>query len=88
MKPNDQFKKKKHHFNLKRQIFQFQVYIQLNGIKTVSMVTNVGSSSKMQIQNVIHRCISTSFSAFTWNDDVYSFFALLFFSFCENVTLL
>ena len=28
MKPNDQFTKKKHHFNLKRQIFQFQVYIE------------------------------------------------------------
>ena len=42
----------------------------------------------MQIQNVVHECILPSFSAFTWNDNVYSFFALLFFSFRENVTVL
>ena len=50
----------------------------------MSMVTYLVSSSKMQIQNVIHRCILTSFSACTWNNNVYSFFALLFFSFREK----
>ena len=85
MKPNDQFKKRSTILILKDRSFNFKFIY--NSIKTVSMVTNVGSSSKMQIQNVIHRCIITSFSAFTWND-VYSFFALLFFSFCENVIVL
>lgn len=71
---------------LKDRSFNFK--FTYNGIKTVSMVTYLGSSSKMQIQNVIHRCILTSFIAFTWNDNVYYFFALLFFSFRENVTVL
>ena len=86
LKPNDQFKKRSTILILKDRSFNFKFIY--NGIKTVSMVTNVGSSSKMQIQNVIHRCILTSFSTFTWNDNVYSFFALLFFSFRENVTVL
>ena len=86
MKLNDQFKKRSIILILKDRSFNFKFIY--NGIKTVSMVTYLGSSSKMQIQNVIHRCILTSFSAFTWNDDVYSFFALLFFPFCENVTVL
>ena len=71
---------------LKDRSFNFKFIY--NGIKTVSMVTYLGSSSKMQIQNVIHRCILTSFSAFTWSNNVYSFFAQLFFSFRENVTVL
>ena len=61
MKPNDQFKKRSTILILKDRSFNFKFIY--NGIKTVSMVTNVGSSSKMQIQNVIHRCTSTSFSA-------------------------
>ena len=71
---------------LKDRSFNFKFIY--NGIKTVSMVTILGSSSKMQIRTVIHRCILTSFSTFTWNDNVYSFFALLFNSFRENVTVL
>ena len=86
MKPNDQFEKRSTILILNDRSFNFKFIY--NGIKTVSMVTNVGSSSKMQIQNVIHRCILTSFSTFTWNDNLYSFFALLFFSFRENVTVL
>ena len=70
----------------KHRSFNFKIIY--NGIKTVSMVTTLGSPSKMQIQNVIHRCILTSLSTFTWNDNVYSFFALLFFYFHENVTVL
>ena len=81
MKPNDQFKKRSIILILKDRSFNFKFIY--NGIKTVSMVTNVGSSSKMQIQNVIHRCILTSFSAFTWNDNVYSFLHYCFFLFVK-----
>ena len=82
MKPNDQFRKRSTILILKDRSFNFKFIY--NGIKTVSMVTYLVSSSKMQIQNVIHRCILTSFSACTWNNNVYSFFALLFFSFREK----
>ena len=81
MKPNDQFEKRSTILILNDRSFNFKFIY--NGIKTVYMVTNVGSSSKMQIQNVIHRCILTSFSTFTWNDNVYSFFALCFFLFVK-----
>ena len=82
MKPNDQFEKRSTILILNDRSFNFKFIY--NGIKTVSMVTYLVSSSKMQIQNVIHRCILTSFSACTWNNNVYSFFALLFFSFREK----